>query len=114
MAVFSSLPSHARAAGRVRPRAGWLVPVLAIAAMCVALASAPSSERRALRALPDEQRLALLSRTADDLRRFCSDERPGALADHCRELASFAAQFDECTGECATLVRHQLAPAPTR
>jgi hypothetical protein len=108
------LPGEARGRSRARPMVGWLVLVLAIAAMLVALSSLPSSERRALHALPDEQRRALLSRAVDDLRQFCGEGRPDALADHCRELASFGARFDECTGECEALVRHQLAPAPTR
>jgi hypothetical protein len=110
------LPGSARGRSRAHPKAGWLVPVLTIAAVIIAIAfsSAPSSERRRLRALPDEQRSALLSRTADDLRRFCGDGHPDAIAGHCRELASFAAQFDECQGECEALVHRQLAPAPTR
>ena len=104
----------ARGRMRLRPQAGWLVPALAIAAMLIALGSGPPSERRALRALPDEQRSVLLSRTMDDLRSFCGDGRPETLADHCRELASFASRFDDCSGECEALVRRQLAPAPTR
>ncbi|HYS79284.1 MAG TPA: hypothetical protein VEM76_01170 [Anaeromyxobacteraceae bacterium] len=108
------LPGSARGRARAFPKAGWLVGALAIVALLVALGLAPSSERRALRALPDEQRLVLLSRTVDDLRKLCSDGRPDAIAGHCRELASFAAQFDECAGECEALARHQLAPVPTR
>jgi hypothetical protein len=50
----------------------------------------------------------------DELRRSCGEGRPEALRDHCRELASFAAQFDECRGECETLVRRDLTPVPTR
>ena len=95
----------------------WLVPalvVLAIVAVATAVLPGSSSERRAIRSLPDGQRLAILSRTVDELRQFCDEERPGALEGHCRELASFAAQFDECRGECGALVRRQLAPTPTR
>jgi len=88
--------------------------VLAVVAVLAALMWAPSSERRALRALPDQERLTLLSRTVDDLRQYCGEGRPDALKDHCRDLASFASQFDECTGTCETLVHHELAPAPTR
>jgi len=114
---FRLLPGDGHRRSRARPAAGWLVPtfvVLAIVAVLVAIIWAPSSERRALRALPEEERLALLSRTVDDLRQYCGEGRPDALRDHCRELASFAAQFDECTGVCEALVRHELAPAPTR
>ena len=102
---------------RARPAARWLVSafvVLAIAVVLGAIIWAPSSQRRALRALPDQERLALLSRTVDDLRQYCGEGRPDALRDHCRDLASFAAQFDECSGACETLVHHELAPAPTR
>ena len=111
---LSFLPGSVRGRTRVHPRAGWLVPALGVVAILIALGSGPSSERKRLRALPDEQRSALLSRTVDDLRRFCGDGRPAALADHCRELAAFAEQFGECTGDCEALVHRQLAPAPTR
>ncbi len=83
-------------------------------AVLVAILSGISSEKRAIRALPGEQRLTVLSRTVDELCQFCGPRRPAALEDHCRELASFAAQFDECRGECESLVRGQLASAPTR
>ena len=102
--------------GRYRPIAGRILSTLVVLAVFAALVAAlfvPSSERRALRALPDERRLALLSRTVDELRQFCGEGWPDALNDHCRELASFAAQFDECHGECEALVHHQLSPTPT-
>ena len=73
-----------------------------------------SSERRAIRHLPEEQRRELLSRTVDEMRQFCDEGPPDALKAHCRDLASFAARFDECTGECESLVRHQLTRAATR
>ena len=95
----------------------WLVHVLVALALAVALVAIVSRiwpEQRGLRALPVEERRALLSRTVDELRRYCGEARPEALEDHCRELASFAARFEECRGECEALVRHNLAPAPTR
>jgi hypothetical protein len=112
---FQILPGGNR--GRARTGTDWLVTAfvgLVIVAVLVAIVSGISSEKRAIRALPDEQRLSVLSRTVDELRQFCGEGRPEALKDHCRELASFAAQFDECRGECESLVRRQLAPAPTR
>jgi hypothetical protein len=111
------LPGIGRGRGPARPHAGRVLStlvVLVVFAVLVATLFVPTSERRALRALPEKQRLALLSRTVDELRQFCGESRPAALEDHCRELASFAAQFDECNGECEALVHHQLAPAPTR
>jgi hypothetical protein len=105
----------------VRIRAGrmaeWGPPaavVLVVAAVIAAFLVGPALAHRALRALPDEERLALLSRTVDELRQFCGEGRPDALRDHCRELASFAAQFDECRGDCEALVHRQLTPRPTR
>ncbi len=82
--------------------------------VALALLSGPSSGKRALRGLPDGQRRALLSRTVDELRGSCGEARAEALADHCRELASFAARFDECRGECEELVRRVLTPVPNR
>ena len=102
---------------RARSRTGWIASALVVvAAVAVVLASASgiSSETRAIRALPGEQRLSVLSRTVDELRQLCGGGRPEALRDHCRELAAFAARFDECRGDCASLVRRELAPAPTR
>lgn len=98
------------------PGAGWLLPssVLAGLVLLLAVGSVLSSGRRAMQALPPGQRAALLSHTVSDLRLFCGDGRVAALEDHCRELATFAARFDECRGECETLVRRQLAPIPTR
>lgn len=112
---FQILPGGGR--GRARAGTDWLITAfvgLVVVAVLVGIVSGISSEKRAIRALPGEQRLSMLSRTVDELQQFCSDGRPAALKDHCRELASFAAQFDECRGECESLVRRQLASAPTR
>jgi hypothetical protein len=87
--------------------------VLVVAVLVGALYEA-SVKRRALRALPAEQRAAILGRTVEELRQICGPGSPEALRDHCRELASFAAQFDDCRGDCEALVRRELASAPTR
>jgi hypothetical protein len=113
--TFRLLPGEGRR--RARTTTDWLVSgfvVLAIVAVLVAVVSGLSEERRAIRALPDERRLAVLSRTVDELKQFCGGSRPEALRAHCHELASFASQFDECRGECEALVRRELAAAPTR
>jgi hypothetical protein len=85
-----------------------------IAAAMIAVLAGLARERRALGELPADQRNALLSRTVDELRQFCGAGRPSGLRNHCRELASFAAQFEECRGECEALVRRELTPIPTR
>lgn len=90
-----------------------VVAVLAIAtvlAMGWSIVSGPDT----VRGLPLEQRAALLSRTLDELRHSCGNARGTALDAHCRELASFAARFDECRGECEALVRPLVVPNPTR
>jgi hypothetical protein len=93
----------------------YLVLVLAVVlASAAAIFTSLSSDRRGVRALAPEQRAALLSRTVDELREFCGAGHPAALHDHCHELAGFAAGFEECRGECETLVRPLLTPTPTR
>jgi hypothetical protein len=88
--------------------------VLAIATVVFAIGGSLTSVRRGVRALPEPERRTLLSRTVDELRQYCAPGRPEGLASHCHELASFASQFDECRGECETLVRRELTPVPTR
>jgi hypothetical protein len=109
------MPGSGGSRGRTRRVTDWLPLLFIVLAIAVAaLVSGLSSERRAIRALPGQQRLGLLSRTVDDLRQLCGEGRARGLEDHCRELASFAARFDECRGECEALARRELAPVPTR
>lgn len=113
---FTLLPGLGRR--RVRDRSGdwatYVVFAVALVALLVAILSGVRSRREGLRTLPAEARTTLFTHTLDELRQFCGAGRPEALEAHCRELASFAAQFDECTGDCAALVRPHLAPRPTR
>ena len=103
-----------RPGGRASERLLAAVLLLGAAAVLIAILWNLGSERRALRALPAEQRLALLARTVDELRQSCGEGRPDALKKHCHELASFAALFGECRGECEALVRREFAPPPPR
>lgn len=114
---FRLLPGPRRWLARPRRPSDWAFTVflaLVVVFVLVALASGADSERRALRRLPHEQRLMLLAHTVDELHQLCGDGRPAALKTHCRDLASFAAQFDECRGDCEAVVRHELTPPPTR
>ncbi len=113
---FHLLPGTDRA--RTRPRwQDWLrvaVVAIAVALVLAAVAARTTATRRAIRELPAEQRLVLLEHAVAELREVCGDERPDGLGAHCRDLAGFVAQFDECTGECQALARRELAPHPTR
>jgi hypothetical protein len=101
-------------ASRVLERFAPLYLVLAIVAVLVVLVAGLPSERRAISALSEEQRLAAVSRGVDELKQLCGERRTNALREHCREVASFVAQFDECRGECEALARSQLTPTPSR
>ena len=103
-----------RAVVRAKDRLALVVAAVGTTALLVAIASGLRSQREGLRTLPDEQRMALFSRTVDGLRQFCGESRPAPLDAHCRELASFAAEFDECQDGCRALVRPLLTPRPTR
>ncbi len=109
--------SSARPGRRSRRGTAWLVSialVVLVVAAILAITWGSSSRRSALRTIPPERHQALLSHEVDELREFCGEGRPQALDEHCREVAKFAAQFDECTGECNALVRRELSTAPTR
>jgi hypothetical protein len=91
---------------------------LAAAAVAITAAAAITAvarlEPRGLGAVPEKERAALYARTLDEVRQFCGAGHARALDDHCRELASFAARFDECGPDCEKLVRPLLTPTPTR
>ena len=107
-------PAAARRSGEGGRRV-YLALVSAVVVAAVAgIALSASSGTRGLRSIPPEQRAAVLSRTVEELREFCGAGHAAALADHCHELAAFAARFDECRGECEALVRPLLTPLPTR
>jgi len=112
---FSLLPGLGHRRART-PSKDWFLGATAAVALAavIAIASGLRTERDGLRGIPGEQRAALFARTVDELRQFCGDGRPVALNAHCRELAAFASQFDECRDDCAALVQPHLAPRPMR
>ncbi len=98
---------------RAQHGAGWRLRAsvaLGVLLFVAAFAAELTAGRRAVRAIPDDQRSSMYSRSLADLKQSCADEGWSAPRDHCRELASFLSQFDECRGECQTLVHQQLAP----
>ncbi len=84
-----------------------------VMALAIGVASG-SWKRRGVATLPHDQRLALYTRTIEELREFCGERRPDALRDHCRQLASFAEEFKECGIDCRALAGQQLVQEPTR
>jgi hypothetical protein len=91
----------------------WLWAVTAcgvVIAMIALLWWSSTADRRALRALPDDQRLALYARTIENLRDTCDPAPPRSLRDFCRGQAELAANFKECDNDrsCQELVRRHL------
>lgn len=105
-------PGPVRAASRWRRL--WIGAVLCLVAAGAIASSRVAAGRRAARSMPDEERAAIFVRALGELKQSCRGRPRGLLEEHCRELASFLAQFDECGDECEALVRDQLAPHPTR
>jgi hypothetical protein len=92
----------------------YLAAVAAVGVATFAGLASLASGRNTLREVAPEQRAALLSSTLAELRQFCGKGHVATLDDHCRELASFAARFDECREGCEALVRPLVTPNPTR
>jgi hypothetical protein len=69
-----------------------------------------TSDVRAIRALPDAQRLSLLRGTVDNLKNICDPAAPVSLRDFCRRQAELATKFRECerNPECQELARRHL------
>ena len=106
---------HRRPARWTGQRVYVALVVSLVAATLFAIASSRGlSGRRGLGGVAPDQRAALLARTLDDLRQFCGAGHAPDLEVHCRELAAFAAGFEECRGECEALVRPLITPNPTR
>lgn len=87
----------------------------ALAAMLLALCVASgSSERDAIRRLPEPERQALYQRTLKTLESTCDlRKRPNGLEDFCQEQAEVIRLFPECTEACIAISKDHL-PKPTR
>jgi hypothetical protein len=69
------------------------------------------AEERAIRGLPEAERVELYRRTQEDLRTLCEPVRAARLDDHCRSQASFIVKFPECDDTCRKLATRQLESA---
>jgi hypothetical protein len=96
---------------RAPPKWFWLLAVVLVLGATVALVwTSATADTRALRALPDDVRLALYTRTLENLRGTCDPAPPRSLREFCREQAALAAKFQECDAApvCQELVRRHL------
>lgn len=62
------------------------------------------AERRAVRALPPDERGALFEQTMRGFQDLCVPPRTG-LEQHCRRQAAFLVNFPECDEPCLSLTR---------
>jgi hypothetical protein len=96
---------------RAPPRWFWLLAgVLTLVAAGALVWTSITSDTRALRALPDDVRVALYTRTVENLRATCDPAPARSLRKFCREQAALAGKFKECDAAptCQELVRRHL------
>lgn len=96
---------------RAPPRWFWLLAgVLTVIAAGALVWTSATADTRALRALPDDVRVALYTRTVENLRATCDPAPPRSLRQFCREQAALAGKFKECDADrlCQELVRRHL------
>jgi hypothetical protein len=69
-----------------------------------------TADERAIRALPEAQRLALLKSTIANLKNVCDPAPPRSMREFCREQAELAVKFRECARDpdCQELARRHL------
>ena len=69
-----------------------------------------TADVRAIRALPDGQRLPLFHSTVENLKNVCDPAAPVSLRDFCRQQAELASKFRECEKDpvCQELARRHL------
>ena len=96
-----------------RPLPGWfwmMAGCTVLAALIALLVWSVTADTRALRALPDDQRLAIYGRTLQNLKTICTPEAPASLRDFCHREAELAARFKECEDDptCQQLTRPLL------
>jgi len=69
-----------------------------------------TSDQRAIRSLPEAQRLPLLQSTIANLKNVCDPAPPLSMREFCRRQAELAIKFSECTRDpdCQQLARRHL------
>lgn len=83
---------------------GRIATVLSLVAVLAVWGWWLGAERRAVRALPAEERMALFAQTLRGFEDLCRPPRAG-LEQHCRRQASFLLNFPECDEHCLSLAR---------
>ena len=86
---------------------GVVLGLLAVAALAW---WAATSDQRAIRALPEAQRLPLLRSTLATLKNVCDPAPPLSMREFCRRQAELAVKFSECARDpaCQQLARRHL------
>jgi len=69
-----------------------------------------TADQRAIRALPEAQRLPLLQSTLANLKNVCDPAPPLSMREFCRRQAELAVKFSECARDpdCQQLARRHL------
>lgn len=69
-----------------------------------------TSDERAIRGLPEAQRLPLLQSTIANLKNVCDPAPPLSMREFCRRQAELAVKFRECASDpaCQQLARRHL------
>ena len=97
-----------------RPRLERLARALLVALGLFTLVAlvwwSATSDERAIRGLPEAQRLPLLRSTIANLKNVCDPAPPLSMRDFCRRQAELAVKVSECTGDpaCQQLARRHL------
>jgi hypothetical protein len=68
-----------------------------------------TAEGRALRALPDAERLPLFHRTLETLHQMCDPAPPRSLRALCRDHARLVLELRECDPRCRETARRLLS-----
>ena len=101
-------PSHAEDRNDVGSLAGRVSLALIVLAVAAVAIWQSGEDRRALRAMPPEERSAAFRKEWASLLEGCTDPPP-ALREHCVAEARFVELFPECGADCRERTRRLTA-----
>jgi len=84
--------------------------VLGLLAVVALVWWSATSDERAIRSLPEAQRVPLLQSTLANLKNVCDPAPPVSMREFCRRQAELAVKFSECARDpgCQQLARRHL------